>query len=139
MVIILMLSGVAAAFVMRPWQHDRESNATIGGPGITSHPPSAVELPDTAQCGTATSTSTSRLTGITSGRHDTFDRILLGSPAQSQNAPPDMCFRSWRTGPASRSPWMANAFLRVTLRGAAAHDDAGKTTYSSPPPWTRRN
>jgi hypothetical protein len=140
MVMILMLSGVAAAFVMRPWQHDRDSNETTGGPEITSQPPpavepappSAVELANTAQCGTATSTSTSRLTNITSGRHDTFDRIVLAFAGPQPECSAGYVLQIVADGSGQPISLDGNAFLRVTLRGAAAHDDAGKMTYSGP-------
>lgn len=135
-VMVLMLVGAAAALVTRPWQHDRELHEPIGATEITSQPPpvgpvspSAVERADTAQCGTAMSTSTSRLTGITTGRHDTFDRIVLAFAGEEPECSAGYVTRIVSDGSGQPISLDGNAFLQVTLRGAAAHDDAGTRTY----------
>ncbi len=130
---ILLLAGVAAALVVRPWHHDRDSNETSGTPEISSQPSSAAEPTDTAaQCGGATSTSTAKLTNITSGRHDTFDRIVLVFAGSAPECSASYTHQIVADGSGRPISLNGNAFLQVTLRGAAAHDDGGKPTYNGP-------
>jgi hypothetical protein len=117
LVMLLLLAGVSAACAERPSHHD---------------PPSAVRPQDTAQCGTVTATSTAELTDITHGRHDTFDRIVLAFAG-----PEPACSASYvnhivADGSGEPISLRGSVFLQVTLRGAAAHDDAGKLTYNGP-------
>jgi hypothetical protein len=74
------------------------------------------------------------LTSITRGRHDTFDRIVLvfdgAAPECSAGYVPQVV----ADGSGRPISLEGNAFVRVTLRGAAAHDDAGQMTYRGPDP-----
>jgi hypothetical protein len=119
-VMVLLLAGAAAVFVVRPWHQDRDSNEAIGTPG------------DTAQCGTATSTSMAELTDITSGRHDTFDRIVLAFDGPAPECSAGYMDQIVADGSGQPISVDGNVFLQVTLRGAAAHDDAGQQTYNGP-------
>jgi hypothetical protein len=132
MVMILLLAGVATLLVVRPWHDERDSSETAGAPEISSPPPSAVEPADTAQCGTAVSTSTAELTNITSGRHDIFDRVVLVFAGPEPECSASYVNQIVADGSGQPISLDGNAFLQVTLRGAAAHDDAGKLTYNGP-------
>ena len=95
--------------------------ATVGNPAPSS-------LGDTAQCAAGTSTAT--LTKITTGRHDTFDRVVLefSGPAPSCSAD---YVNQITQDPSSRPVALAgNAFLKVALHGAVAHDGGGRPTYA---------
>jgi hypothetical protein len=131
LVTILLLVGVSAACV-RSWHHGRNSNETTDTPEISSQPPSAVEPLDTAQCGTATATSTAELTNITSGRHDTFDRIVLTFVGPEPACSAGYVNQIVADGSGQPISLDGNAFLQVTLREAAAHNDAGRLTYNGP-------
>jgi hypothetical protein len=122
-VMVLLLAGVAAVFVWRPW------HAT---PGISSEAPSAAKPGDTAQCGMAPSTSMAELTDITSGRHDTFDRIVLAFDGPAPECSAGYVDQIVADGSGQPISVDGNVFLQVTLRGAAAHDDAGQQTYNGP-------
>jgi hypothetical protein len=130
LVVILLLASVAAAFVVRPWRHDRDSNETTATPELSSQPPPS-ELADTAAC-TATTSSTAELTNITSGRHDTFDRVVLAFDGLEPECSASYVSEILADGSGQPISLDGNAFLKVTLRGAAAHDDAGSPTYNGP-------
>jgi hypothetical protein len=72
------------------------------------------------------------LTNITSGRHDTFDRIVLAFAGPEPECSAGYVNQIVADGSGGPISLAGNAFLRVTLRGATAHDDAGKTTYDGP-------
>jgi len=125
LVTALLLSGVVTACA-------RDSNEATATSQVSSQTPSTVEAQDTTQCGTATAISTAELTNIRSGRHDSFDRIVLEFAG-----PEPMCTASYvnqivADGSGQPISLAGNAFLQVTLSGAAAHDDAGKSTYTGP-------
>lgn len=135
---VIMLLAVAAVFATRPWQHDRDpadtrQSVTSARPtGVEPTSPSAEELADTAQCGADTSTSMSTLTGITSGRHDAFDRIVLALDGPQPECSAGYVAEIVADGSGNPISLEGKAFLRVTLRGAAAHDDSGQRTYRGP-------
>ena len=112
---ILLLAGVAASLVVRPWHHDRDSNETSATPEISSQPSSAAEPTDTAQCGGATSTSTAKLTNITSGRHDTFDRIVLAFAGSAPECSASYAHQIVADGSGQPISLNGNAFLQATL------------------------
>jgi hypothetical protein len=115
LVVLLLLAGVAAAFVVRPWRDSNETRAA-----------------DTAACGTATASSTAELTNVTRGRHDTFDRIVLTFDGLEPECSASYVSELLADGSGHPISLDGNAFLEVTLRGAAAHDDAGNPTYNGP-------
>ena len=125
LVMVLLVAGASTACA-------RESDETAGTSQVSSQTPSTVEPQDTTQCGTATAISTAELTSIRSGRHDSFDRIVL-----EFSGPEPMCTASYvnqivADGSGQPIALDGNVFLQVTLSGAAAHDDAGKSTYNGP-------
>ena len=125
LVMVLLLAAASTACA-------RDSNETAGQPQVSRLTPSTVEPQDTTLCGTATAISTAELTTIRSGRHDSFDRIVL-----EFSGPEPMCTASYvnqivADGSGQPISLDGNAFLQVTLSGAAAHDDAGKSTYNGP-------
>ena len=125
LVTALLLSGVVTACA-------RDSNEATATSQVSSQTPSTVERQDTTQCGTATATSTAELTNITSGRHDTFDRIVLTFAGPEPACSASFVNQIVADGSGQPISLDGNAFLEVTLRGAAAHNDAGKLTYNGP-------
>jgi hypothetical protein len=121
--VIFLLAGMSTACV-------RESTENSGTSQISSQPPSTMTPQDTTQCGTATATSTAELTDITRGRHDTFDRIVLAFAGPEPACSASYVNQIVADGSGEPISLRGNAFLQVTLRGAAAHDDAGKVTYN---------
>ena len=125
LVTVLLLAGMSTACA-------GDSNQTTGTPQVSTQTPSTVEPRDTTQCGMATAAAPTELTAITTGRHDAFDRIVL-----EFSGPEPMCTASYvnqivADGSGQPISLDGNAFLQVTLSGAAAHDDAGKSTYNGP-------
>lgn len=85
---------------------------------------------------TATTTAepqTAKLKGIRTGRHDTFDRIVL----DLRGPVPSDIFRTW--GPVLRQPgsgrlfWLYGCrFLTVRVENVTAHNAQGEPTYKGP-------
>jgi hypothetical protein len=124
-VMLLLLGALSTACA-------RDSHETTGTSQVSSQPPPTAEPLDTTQCGTATATTPAELSNIRSGRHDSFDRIVL-----EFSGPEPMCSASYvnqivADGSGEPISLDGNAFLQVALSGAAAHDGAGKSTYDGP-------
>lgn len=122
---VLLLAAVFTACA-------RDSNETAGQPEVSRLAPPTMKPQDTAQCSTPTAISMAELTNIRSGRHDGFDRIVL-----EFSGPEPMCTARYvnqivADGSGQPISLDGNAFLQVTVSGAAAHDDAGKSTYNGP-------
>lgn len=88
----------------------------------------------------ASQNSVPTLTGIRTGVHPTFDRIVLdfsgGRPLQIDSRFIDELIED----PTGNIAWLTGcAFAEVTMQGVAAHDDAGNSTYLGPQKFRTRN
>ncbi|MGQ0773307.1 MAG: AMIN-like domain-containing (lipo)protein [Pseudonocardiales bacterium] len=87
----------------------------------------------------ASQNSVPTLTGIRTGVHPTFDRIVLdfsgGRPPVRSEFVDEL-----KQDPSDRIEWLTGcAFAQVRMQGAAAHDDAGNATYLGPQKFRTRN
>lgn len=81
-------------------------------------------------------TTVSTLTDIRTGRHDHFDRIVLdfaGVPGITDQKYVPVLIADGSGEPIELD---GNAFLRISLAPAAAHDDTGAPTYHGPSTFT---
>ncbi|NUT52572.1 MAG: hypothetical protein HOV94_35580 [Saccharothrix sp.] len=89
-----------------------------------------------AASATSSSVSTPELTGIRTGRHDTFDRVVL----DLRGSRPEFFIRCvdqlHYDGSGLPVPLPGATFLEVRSAPAAAHDDQGVPTYTGPREFT---
>ncbi|WP_231949619.1 hypothetical protein [Alloactinosynnema sp. L-07] len=75
---------------------------------------------------------TTLLTGIRVGRHESYDRVVLdftGTAPTFTHDPTDELIAD----PSGEVDWLTGcAFVQVNAHGAAAHNDAGESTYPGP-------
>ena len=80
------------------------------------------------------------LTGIRTGLHPTFDRIVLDLSGPRTMTTTHGFTDELRADGSGEVVWLTGAdFVEVVVHGAAAHDDAGNRTYPGPDRFRTRN
>jgi hypothetical protein len=93
-----------------------------------------------ASTASTSTTLTPVLTGIRTGQHPGYDRIVLD---MSGTQPGGVTY-SWgdelTADPSGEIVWLTGEyFLAVAVHGASAHDDAGQSTYPGPQKFRTRD
>lgn len=88
----------------------------------------------------ADATLTPVLTGIRTGLHPGFDRIVLDMSGPQAMTTTYSYTDELIEDPTGEIFWLTGAdFVAVVVHGAAAHDDSGNTTYLGPDRFRTRN
>jgi hypothetical protein len=83
---------------------------------------------------------TPQLTGIRTGLHPGFDRIVLDMSGPQAMATDYQYADELFEDPTGEIVWLTGAdFVAVVVHGAAAHDDLGNPTYLGPEKFRTRN
>jgi hypothetical protein len=93
-----------------------------------------------APAGAAAATLTPQLTGIRTGLHPGFDRIVLDMAGPPPMATAYQYADELIQDPTGEIAWLTGAdFVAVVVHGAAAHDDQYNRTYLGPEKFRTRN
>lgn len=114
------LAGAAVAFAALATTA-APAQADLGAPRDTS-PRSVTRSP----------APTPRLVDVTTGRHDTYDRVVFTFHGDAPGYRVRYVKHVRTEGSGDTVPLRGNAKLRVTLMPADAHDDQGRATYAGP-------
>jgi hypothetical protein len=111
------------------------SAMTVAGLAVDTSPAGASTYTTRTVTVTRSPSSTPHLTGVRTGRHATFDRVVfdLSGPAPGYRVGYVATVRADASGAAI--PMRGRYSLLVRLMPAAAHDDAGAATYDGPHSW----
>jgi hypothetical protein len=93
-----------------------------------------------APAGTAAAPVFPVLTGIRTGLHPDFDRIVLDLSGPAPTATTYRYTDELTADPSGQIVWLTGAdFVEVVVQGAAAHDDSGNPTYFGPDKFRTRD